>query len=230
MEIEEYNDKNYKLLKLISGFVVGEELFFSAWNERGFFSYNFKNGQVKFLTFLPEVFPQCNYGHFCKVGSEVYLMPCHGNSIICLDSENWGKYTEYKLNEKKIGEPNTWYGNAFHVGDCLYVRPYSSHSIACLNINKGKISYYDDFYEKVKSRKEAGDRPLFMGNALLDGKMYFVCQNTKILVEFDTSKAQSRVFDIDGITGNLENVCSDGENLWFYLNSGDLIKWNNKSI
>ena len=103
--------KEKKNLKLISGYIENNELFFSAWNARGFFSYNFNDKKVYFLSLLPEISDQCNYGHLYSVDEEVYLSPCHGDSIAVIKKGDWKEVSLFPVDSSLMGVKNTRCGN-----------------------------------------------------------------------------------------------------------------------
>lgn len=216
-------------LKLISGYIEGQELVFSAWNERGLFKYNLKTNEIKLLTILPTSQTAYGYGFICKDDDVAYLSPCHANSLLCINTNSWEIIDNIYIDDNIIGVNDTRYGYIASINDKVVIQPYSAHAVIVYNKKTKKMDYFDDCFIYIKQNYGCYSQFIFLGETLADNELYFVCQQNNLLIEFDVEKRETSYYPIGSDKDLLNNVVYDGEDFWIYTNAGDLFRWNKKS-
>lgn len=218
--------KEQIVLRFISAFKEDDQMIVLSCNLTGVFRVNMKNGYVETLAVLPQEFFSYNYMKMCKTASKYYFSPCHSDSIVEIDENNWDKQYLHKIDDEQIGIKKIRCNDVYPVGESVYFVPFGGHAIIELNQETDELHYYNQCYEYISNMISVEPTLLYGGSIVERDKIWFVCRQINVVICFDTKKKETDCYVVGEDKSGFKSICYVDNSFWIYTNKGDLIQWD----
>lgn len=218
--------KNQVVMKFISAIIEHDQMIVLACNLAGIFRVNLKNGYVETLAALPQEYFSYNYMKMCKVDNKYYISPCHSDSIVEIDANDWHDQYLYKIDDKQTEVKSIRCGDVYPVGSSVYFLPFGGHAIIELNRETRELQYYKQCFEYVSEIISVKPTLLFGGSVVEGDKIWFVCRQTNVVIGFDTKNKETECYIVGEDKIGFKSICYAENYFWIYTVKGDLIQWN----
>lgn len=116
-------------------------------------------------------------------GSKLFFIPKFADFISVYDMREKRMYQlQFQDSDGLAGLRGSRFLSYIVIGDCLYLIPYSYHSLIMIHMDTNMIEQYAIYEDKE-------DKVISSGNgAVIDGQIYFVNQEESCIMKFDTGK------------------------------------------
>ncbi len=219
-----YIESNRNKLQIFSGYIDSDYLYASFSDFNNVCKVNLYTGRVEissvyedFNSDRTDLYRVEGYGN-----DQIILLP-HRGTILYFLNKNLDVCKKYQIK----GNCNVNYNRAHIYENKLYLLPVFRPDIACFDIEKGELSYYelpiDDIGDKYARDKEFAVTSSFA----LNSKIYLLCSNPDMLVEFDCIEKKYTFFR------NLNkwmSMCYGGGYYWIGTEKESILRYENDTF
>lgn len=197
MELKEIKNRgirtknvNGKKLSFLAGCVVGEELYFSSWTDKGFYKLHLNTGRcIPLKIFDSEAENMCLFSQAIYYEDAIWFVPCYGEHVIRITLDTLEtEYIYLPQNGKELfGKKGQKYGKF----KCCYkegapefwLAPIGYNMLLKVDMQTKQITEFSELRKRVNF-KDAENR--FSDACFVDNKIWFCPRYGGEITVFDT--------------------------------------------
>lgn len=193
-DIKTEKEKEKKKLSFLAGCIVGDELYFSSWMDRGFYKMNLQTGQcIPLGVFGKETESALLYSQAVYFENTVWLIPAYAQNVVKIDLKTMKiEYLNLPENGKEILGKN---GIRYSKFKCCYKEGASELWLAPLGYNMflkvdmrtNQITEYSELRKRLAFKDGMN---YFSDACMVEDKLWFCPRDGEELVIFDTQTGE----------------------------------------
>ena len=193
-DIKTKKGKGKKKISFLAGCIVGDELYFSSWIDRGFYKMNLQTGQcIPLSVFGKEIENMLLYSQAVYFENTIWLIPAYGQNIAKVNLETLEiEYLDLPRNGKEILGKN---GIRYSKFKCCYkegtselwLAPIGYNMFLKVDMRTNQITEYSELRKKLIFE----DGFIYFSDAcLIEDKVWLCPWDGEELVIFDTKSGK----------------------------------------
>ena len=202
--------KGKKKLSFLAGCVVGEDLYFSSWTDRGFYKMNLQTGQCFPLkVFAEETEDMFLYSQAVYFKNSVWFIPAYGENNTKIDLETLEiEYIHLPQNGKEIlGSDGIRYGKfkcCYKEGASeLWLAPMGYNMFLKVDMRTGQVSEYSELRKRLTFKDGMN---YFSDACMVEDKVWLCPRDGEELAVFDTQTGEFQFRKWEYAEGNYRIV------------------------
>ncbi len=205
-------------------------IWFVVRNYNGLFQMNIETGDTQYLGSIPgEVSVATHlYSRILKEGKYLWLIPCMAKEIARYDIET-GEFTKYPISEGERGrEPRFQYACLWEKQ--IYMISGDYKKLVIFHTKTNAVSVEENFIDDVAQKYKVCRSGAFPSMCMIDKKLYFVINDTNVVVEYDALEKSYKMFQVGSTSNKYMNIEYDGKYFWLVpCMEGKIVRWDKKN-
>lgn len=193
-DIKTEKEKEKKKLSFLAGCIVGDELYFSSWMDRGFYKMNLQTGQcIPLGVFGKETESVLLYSQAVYFENTIWLIPAYAQNIVKINLETLKiEYLNLPENGKEIlGKNDIQYSKfkcCYKEGTSeLWLAPLGYNMFLKVDMRTNQITEYSELRKRLAFKDGMNH---FSDACMVEDKVWFCPRDGEELVIFDTKTGE----------------------------------------